>query len=661
MKAKFTLLLLAICALSGRIYSQASIPLTRTTWSTTPTGWSDNQGGTPTYASDICGGSDLTSGRLDNTGENFVVNYNTGASNLTFCVLGNAFSGGTFSVEESVNGTAWTTVQSYTALGAASSKTLTLNCLSRYVRFIYTNKSAGNVQLDNVSITQGTCSAALPCTDPLTNASAASTASVGCNNFTLNWTSGSGDGRLVIVKAGSAPTSPTDGTTYTASATYGSGTAVGGGYAVYAGTGSSVTVGGLTGSTTYYYAIYEYNSVSCTGINYQTAGTIPGGSVITGSCGICPHLTGALINACDGSCSEGDNEILLFNSGSYSIPVSPANIKVYYGTVATLSTSADNYTESFTTSPSITSNLNSLAGCGTLFYDASAAGTIPPNSVFMVMRSTACFNYDFSSFCSAGPIYVLYSTDASWLPGGNFANSGSAGVLRYFKTDFSATATGCVTSYNYEPNQLVGGDGAGISFPDAGGAASSYFNNGCSPPTIILPVDLVEFYASQNGSANELYWKTSSEGDIRDFLIEKSADGFVFSELARVSPQGKSRGYNYTAKDLAPNDGITYYRLSTTELDGMVRPYQIIYEDRHDKTWQPVVFQQDENLVIELKNYLPASCSYSLLDLSGREISSGNLTENRHLTDISNLPGGLYFARIFTPYKTFNSKIFIQK
>lgn len=661
MKAKFFLVTFLACVLSGSIYSQATIPVNRTTWSSTPTGWSDNQGSSPTYGSDICGGSDLTSGRLDNTGENFVVNYNTGASNLTFCVLGNAFSGGTFSVEESVNGTAWTTVQSYTALGAASSKTLTLNCLSRYVRFIYTNKSAGNVQLDNVSVTQGTCASALPCTDPLTNASAASTASVGCNNFTLNWTSGSGDGRLVIVKAGSAPTAPTDGTTYAASATYGSGTAVGGGYAVYSGSGNTVTVGGLAASTTYYYAIYEYNSASCTGINYQTTGIIASGSVATGTCNICPHMTGALINACDGACSEGDNEILLFNSGSYSIPVSPANIKVFYGTTSSLSTSADNYTESFTTSPSITSNLNSLAGCGTLFYDASAVGTIPAGKVFMVMRSTACFNYDFSAFCSAGPIYVLYSTDASWLPGGNFANSGTAGVLRYFKTDFSATATGCVTSYNYEPNQLVGSDGAGVSFPDAGGAASSYFNNGCSPPTIILPVDLVEFYATQNAGANDLFWKTASEGDARNYIVEKSADGSVFSELAKVVPQGKPRGYSYTVKDESPNDGLTYYRLSTTESNGTVRPYQIIYEDRHDKKWQPLVFQQDENLVIEFKNYLPQNCSFSLLDFSGKEIASGSLTESRRLTDISGLPSGLYFTRIYTPYKTFNSKVFIQK
>lgn len=661
MKAKFVLLTLATCALSARIYSQATIPVSRSTWSATPTGWSDNQGGNPTYTSDICGGTDLTSGKLDNTGENFIVNYNTGASALSFCVQGNGFSGGTFSVEESVNGSSWTGVQSYTALAAsASSKSLTLNCTSRYVRFIYTAKSSGNVQLDNVSITLGSCSGTA-CTDPATNASAISTASVGCNNFALTWTSGDGDGRLVIVKAGSAPAAPTDGTIYTGNASYGSGTAVGGGFAVYTGTANTVNITGITASTTYYYAVYEYNSMSCSGINYLTTGVIATGSVAIPSCSICPHMTGALINACDGTCSEGDNEILMFNSGSYSIPVSPANIKVFYGSVSTLSTSADNYTESFTTSPSITSNLNSLASCGTLFYDASAAGTIPANSVLMIMRSTACFNYDFSSFCSAGPIYVLYSTDASWTTAGNFSNGATAGVLRYFKTDFSSVGAACVTNYNYEPNHLVGGDGAGISFPDAGGAASSYFNNGCSPPTIILPVDLVEFYATQNGSANELSWKTASESDIRSFMIEKSADGAVFSELARVSPQGKPRGSNYTTRDAAPGDGLTYYRLSTTESNGTVRPYQIIYEDRHDKKWQPVVFQQGESLVIEFKNYLPENCSFLLLDLSGKEIGSGALTGNRHLTDMSNLPAGLYFVRIFTPYKTFNSKIFIQK
>ena len=70
----------------------------------------------------------------------------------------------------------------------------------------------------------------------------------------VSWTSGNGASRIIVAKAGSAPTgTPADGTSYTANATYGTGgTALGDGYVVYNGSGSSFTLTGLSPSTTYY-------------------------------------------------------------------------------------------------------------------------------------------------------------------------------------------------------------------------------------------------------------------------------------------------------------------------------------------------------------------------------------------------------------------------
>lgn len=91
-------------------------------------------------------------------------------------------------------------------------------------------------------------------------------------------TVGNGSNRIIVVKSGSAPTAPTDGTSYTANAAFGSGntTAVGS-YVVYNGTGSGsslVTVTGLTPSTTYYFAVYEYNVGTGSSQNYLTPSTV---------------------------------------------------------------------------------------------------------------------------------------------------------------------------------------------------------------------------------------------------------------------------------------------------------------------------------------------------------------------------------------------------
>lgn len=110
------------------------------------------------------------------------------------------------------------------------------------------------------SFATGTCA-------PSVQASAFSASAIGLTQMTIGWTRGNGNRVMVVAKAVSAPTDPVSGTSYTANSIYGSGSACGGGFVVYDGTGTSVTVTGLSSSTTYYFAIYEYNTA---GLCYKT-------------------------------------------------------------------------------------------------------------------------------------------------------------------------------------------------------------------------------------------------------------------------------------------------------------------------------------------------------------------------------------------------------
>lgn len=88
----------------------------------------------------------------------------------------------------------------------------------------------------------------------------------------LQWTNGNGAGRLVVMKKGSPVTfRPQNADEYTANAVFGTGTNLGDGqYVVFNGTGNTVQLTNLLPSTTYYYAIYEYNGTG-TLIRYLTA------------------------------------------------------------------------------------------------------------------------------------------------------------------------------------------------------------------------------------------------------------------------------------------------------------------------------------------------------------------------------------------------------
>ncbi|MCB2410753.1 T9SS type A sorting domain-containing protein [Hymenobacter lucidus] len=115
-----------------------------------------------------------------------------------------------------------------------------------------------------------------PCvlaTVPTSSTTAATATLTGTRSATFSWQPGSGTGRLVVLRAGQAPTSlPTAGTTYTANASFGAGTALAAGeYVVYSGNGTSVTVNGLPTGQTLYAAVYELAGTGCATVFKTTA------------------------------------------------------------------------------------------------------------------------------------------------------------------------------------------------------------------------------------------------------------------------------------------------------------------------------------------------------------------------------------------------------
>lgn len=93
-----------------------------------------------------------------------------------------------------------------------------------------------------------------------------------------NWTRGNGARRIVVVKQGSAVTgAPTDGVSYSASSTFGSGDQLAPDeYIVYNSSGSSFFVQGLQPNTEYYFKIFEYNGTAGNNTYYLTAAAISG-------------------------------------------------------------------------------------------------------------------------------------------------------------------------------------------------------------------------------------------------------------------------------------------------------------------------------------------------------------------------------------------------
>lgn len=156
-----------------------------------------------------------------------------------------------------------------------SFKVTALQRSKRYFFAIYEYNATGVVT--NYMTTALIGSSTTLAAKPSINATDLTFTSVDMTSFVVNFTPGNGAKRLVVAKKGSAVNqTPQDNTSYTANATFGSGTSLGAGnFVVYNGNGSSFTLNGLTANTNYYLTVFEFNGADSSA-NYLRDNAING-------------------------------------------------------------------------------------------------------------------------------------------------------------------------------------------------------------------------------------------------------------------------------------------------------------------------------------------------------------------------------------------------
>lgn len=148
--------LFALIVWAGFSYGQATLPVSRTAWGgAEPTGWT-NSGCTQRTTTFACSGNDGTI--FDTNGDSRRVFFTGTPNQLIFKLKSSSMSGASsLLVEESADGTSYTTLGTYGTAGGATAITdcanitLTLLSTTRYIRWTYT-KGSGNCDMDDVNI-----------------------------------------------------------------------------------------------------------------------------------------------------------------------------------------------------------------------------------------------------------------------------------------------------------------------------------------------------------------------------------------------------------------------------------------------------------------------------------------------------------------------------
>ncbi len=84
---------------------------------------------------------------------------------------------------------------------------------------------------------------------------------------------------------------------------------------------------------------------------------------------------------------------------------------------------------------------------------------------------------------------------------------------------------------------------------------------------IPLPVTLLNFRAIRESARVKLDWSVAQEHDMREYVVERSADAQHFDSIAQVPARGLKQ---YQTYDLQPLTGMNYYRLRQVDQSGKV-------------------------------------------------------------------------------------------
>jgi hypothetical protein len=164
-----------------------------------------------------------------------------------------------------------------------------------------------------------------------------------------------------------------------------------------------------------------------------------------------------------------------------------------------------------------------------------------------------------------------------------------------------------------------------------------------------LPIELLAFDAESRTSVVDLFWSTASERNNAYFTVERSADGFRFIDLFRVDGGIDSQvRRDYQAVDDAPLDGLSYYRLRQTDMDGNYSHSEVvaIHRDVAGNTILVYPNPADDHLMLVDTDLQGAQVR--IVDLAGRVVwaQQGGMEADRVRIPLDGVAPGLYHVMV---------------
>ncbi len=175
-----------------------------------------------------------------------------------------------------------------------------------------------------------------------------------------------------------------------------------------------------------------------------------------------------------------------------------------------------------------------------------------------------------------------------------------------------------------------------------------------------LPISLLEFNANVTSNKQiALSWITLSEFNNLYFTVERSTDGLSFSDVIKVDSKSNSaNNQKYETTDASPCNGISYYRLKQTDVDGKSTYSKNIKVNIIPSEGELSAFPNPTTTILNLTIREAASKKlvYIIYTLDGKRIVEQKITNDLTTIPTSKLVNGAYLLQVKqngTTIKTF--------
>ena len=168
---------------------------------------------------------------------------------------------------------------------------------------------------------------------------------------------------------------------------------------------------------------------------------------------------------------------------------------------------------------------------------------------------------------------------------------------------------------------------------------------------LVLPLNLLSFTLTKNGSSNLLKWSTTQEINTSSFEIQRSNDGRTFTEIGKVTAGRKSSQNDYLFTDASPLGGTNYYRLKILDEDGRFTYSPIVWAS-NTNTASIVIYPipVKDKITIKLNSLTKNVYNVAVTDMQGRVVLRATFNVDAGTTvkeiNATSLKQGTYFVKI---------------